>query len=150
MKAYKSKKAGENIIKTYDSLLKEWGIPIEEQMITTCYGDTHVIVYGKEDGLPLVLFHGGGDDSAIMWIYNARVLNEHFRLYAIDTIGGPGKSIMGKKYNKNFDDSTMGITNVAAGANDLVKAMQEINKQAEENRNIKEALKGEVIQFANI
>ncbi|MFA9376564.1 MAG: alpha/beta fold hydrolase [Lachnotalea sp.] len=104
MKAYKSKKSGENIIKTYDSLLRKWGIPVEEQMIKTCYGDTHIIVCGKEEGMPLVLFHGVGDDSAIMWIYNAKQLSEHFRLYAVDTIGGPGKSVMGKKYDKNFDD----------------------------------------------
>jgi len=104
MKAYRGKKAGENIIRTYDSLLKEWGIPVEEKMVSTCYGDTHVVIFGKEDGMPLVLFHGVGDDSALMWLYNAKKLGEHFRLYAIDTIGGPGKSIMGKNYNSNFDD----------------------------------------------
>lgn len=49
-----------------------------------------------------------------------------------------------------IDDSTMGITSVAAGTSDLVKAIQEISNQAEENRNIKEALKSEVNQFATI
>ena len=104
MKVYRSKKSGENIIRTYDSLLKEWGIPVEEKMIPTCYGDTHVIIFGKAGGMPLVLFHGVGDDSALMWLYNAKTLSEHFRLYAVDTIGGPGKSIMGEKYNSDFDD----------------------------------------------
>lgn len=104
MKAYRSKKAEKNILKTYDSLLLEWGLPFEEKMIVTDYGETHVIVCGKDDGMPLVLFHGVGDDSALMWVYNAKELGKHFRLYAIDTIGGPGKSKMGLRYNKEFDD----------------------------------------------
>jgi len=104
MKVYKSKIAEKNILRTYDLLLNQWEIEVEKRMISTCYGDTHVIVCGKEDGIPLVLFHGVGDDSALMWIYNAKQLGEHFRLYAIDTLGGPGKSKIGRKYNKEFDD----------------------------------------------
>lgn len=104
MRAYKSKKAERNIIKTYDLLLNEWGVEFEEMMIPTYYGDIHIICCGKEDGKPLLLFHGVGDDSALMWLYNAKKLGEHFRLYAVDTIGGPGKSKMGKGYNSEFDD----------------------------------------------
>jgi pimeloyl-ACP methyl ester carboxylesterase len=104
MKAYRSKKAGDNIIRTYDELLKQWKVSVEEVMVPTTYGSTHVIITGKEDGKPLLMFHGVGDDSALMWIYNAKTLGEQFRLYAIDTIGGPGKSIMGEMYNKDFDD----------------------------------------------
>jgi pimeloyl-ACP methyl ester carboxylesterase len=106
MKQYRSKKAGANIIRTYDMLLDEWNITKEERMIPTSYGPTHVIICGKEDGLPLLMFHGVGDDSALMWIYNAKELGEHFRLYAVDTIGGPGKSVMGEGYDKEFDDVT--------------------------------------------
>ena len=79
MKQYRSKKAGENIIRTYDMLLEEWDIVKEERMIPTSYGPTHVIICGKEEGLPLLMFHGVGDDSALMWIYNAKALGEHFR-----------------------------------------------------------------------
>ncbi len=49
-----------------------------------------------------------------------------------------------------IDDSTRGITNVAEGTSDLVKAIQQIQTQAEENRSIKEALKDEVNHFAKI
>ncbi|OYO67611.1 hypothetical protein CG709_17695, partial [Lachnotalea glycerini] len=49
-----------------------------------------------------------------------------------------------------IDDSTVGITNVAGGTNDLAKAIHQIYQQAEDNRSIKEALKAEVNQFANI
>jgi pimeloyl-ACP methyl ester carboxylesterase len=104
MKAYRSKKAADNIISTYDELLKQWDVPMKEVMVPTTYGSTHVIVTGKVDGKPLLMFHGVGDDSALMWIYNAKALGEFYRLYAIDTIGGPGKSLMGEKYNKSYDD----------------------------------------------
>lgn len=104
MKQYRSKKAGKEIIRTYNELLTQWGVEYEEKMINTRYGQTHVTVWGKVDGAPLVLFHGVGDDTALMWVYNAKALGERLRLYAIDTIGGPGKSVMGEAYNKEFDD----------------------------------------------
>lgn len=104
MKVYRSKKAGDNIIRTYDELLNQWKVPIKELMVPTSYGSTHVIVTGKEGGEPLLMFHGVGDDAALMWIYNAKAMGEHFKLYAVDTIGGPGKSIMGENYSANFDD----------------------------------------------
>lgn len=49
-----------------------------------------------------------------------------------------------------IDDSAMGITNVAQGTTSLVEDISQINKQAEENRVIKEALLSEVNQFSNI
>ena len=104
MKVYRNKKAGENIIRTYDALIKAWGIEVEELDINTPYGTTHVIAAGDENNPPLMLFHGVGDDSALMWIYNAKFLSEYFRIYAIDTIGGPGKSRPNENYNKKFDD----------------------------------------------
>jgi len=51
------------------------------------------------------LFHGVGDDAALMWLYNAKDLYEDFTCYAVDTIGGPGLSIPGNDYNKSFEDT---------------------------------------------
>ncbi|HEX3030121.1 MAG TPA: alpha/beta hydrolase, partial [Clostridia bacterium] len=65
-------------------------------------GSTHVIVWGDINKPPLVLFHGVGDNSALMWIFNAKELAKHFHIYAVDTIGGPGKSCPNENYNKNF------------------------------------------------
>lgn len=104
MKVYRTKKAQLRIMESYDALLQKWGIKIKERMIETRYGDTHVIEGGNEAGKPLVMFHGVGDDSALMWLYNADALGGHFHLYAVDTLGGPGKSIIGAGYNKDFDD----------------------------------------------
>jgi pimeloyl-ACP methyl ester carboxylesterase len=103
MKVYKNSKAEQNVMSSYDKLLKLWNIGLEERDLTTSYGMTHVILCGKEHLPPLVLFHGVGDNSALMWVYNAKALSEHFRVIAIDTIGGPGKSRPNKNYNATFD-----------------------------------------------
>lgn len=104
MKLYKSKKKEQQIISTYDQLLKQWGVRLAESEVPTRYGMTHVITWGDPTKEPLVLFHGVGDDSALMWIYNAKELSKHFRLYAIDTIGGPGKTRPNEKYGPKFQD----------------------------------------------
>jgi len=105
MKVYKNARAQERILDTYDKLVTMWNVEIEERDIATTYGSTHVIVCGKEGNPPLVLFHGVGDDSALMWLYNAEALSRSFRVHAVDTIGGPGKSRPNVNYNKGFDDA---------------------------------------------
>ena len=92
MKKYRSEKSGQAILETYDRILSSWQCETKERDIEGEYGTTHVIECGTEEGPALVLFHGVGDDSALMWIYNAPELGKHFHLYAIDTMGGPGKS----------------------------------------------------------
>ena len=104
MKVYRSRKSGLAIRESYDRLLAFWSCETKERDVATAYGTTHVIECGKAESLPLVLFHGVGDDSALMWIYNAQELSRHFHLYAIDTLGGPGKSVPNENYNKEFDD----------------------------------------------
>lgn len=105
MKVYRSAKWGERIRETYQKLIGEWGIDVEEKDINTRYGITHVNVCGCQGGAPLVLFHGVGDDSALMWIYNIKALAERYRVYAVDTLGGPGMSVPDAHYNEEFDDA---------------------------------------------
>jgi pimeloyl-ACP methyl ester carboxylesterase len=104
MKIYKSKSAEHKIVETYDKLLALWGVPVQEKDVDTFYGATHVIQCGLYSNPPLVLFHGVGDDSALMWLYNAQELAKHFCIYAVDTIGGPGKSRPNANYTKAFDE----------------------------------------------
>ena len=104
MKVYRSRKSGLAIRESYDRLLAFWSCETKERDVATAYGTTHVIECGKAESLPLVLFHGVCDDFALMWIYNAPELSKHFHLYAIDTLGGPGKSVPNENYNKEFDD----------------------------------------------
>ncbi len=71
----------------------------------TPFGTTHLLIAGGEDKPPLVLFHGVGDDAALMWLLNAGGLARHFRLYAVDTMGGPGKSEPNEAYFSSFDQA---------------------------------------------
>ena len=103
-KVYKNEKARRNILQTYNRLLKQWGCAYRETDVPTPYGDTHVLCFGQEKSPALVLLHGVGDDSALMWLLNAKALAAHFCCYAIDTLGGPGKSRPGAAYAKGFDD----------------------------------------------
>jgi len=103
MKAIKSKKYEVQVIKSYNIFLDKWQVNYEEKDIVNHYGRTHIILAGNPNNKPLLLFHGVGDNSAIMWIYNMKALTKHFYCIAIDTIGGPGKSVPGKGYNRDFN-----------------------------------------------
>lgn len=104
MKVYKNETARKNIFYSYEKLLDMWDVDKEELDISTTYGTTHVILCGDNNSQPLMLFHGVGDNSALMWLYNAKTLSKYFRVIAIDTIGGPGKSRPNHNYGKDFDD----------------------------------------------
>lgn len=104
MKKYRSEKAGREILRTYDELLARWGTAVEQINLKSQYGTTHINAAGDKDAEPVLLFHGVGDDSALMWLRNAAYLAQRYRIYAVDTIGGPGKSELGEGYNKSFDD----------------------------------------------
>lgn len=103
IKKYKKEEGKSLIYKSYDKLLESWGVTKEELDIQTTYGLTHIITAGNRENPPLLMFHGVGDNSAIMWIYNVQDLSKHFFIIAVDTIGGPGKSEPNGSYFKNFD-----------------------------------------------
>lgn len=105
VKKYKKEEGKDLIYNSYDKLLAAWGVDKEELDVETTYGLTHVIITGKRENSPLLLFHGVGDNSAIMWIYNIQELSKHFFVIAVDTIGGSGKSEPNQRYFKNFDQS---------------------------------------------
>jgi len=75
----------------YDKHLAETGIRTESRMVPTRFGQTHVLLAGLETGMPLVLLHGGNTigPSMLAW---GKPLAGKYRLYALDTIGHPGKS----------------------------------------------------------
>ncbi|PWW39915.1 MULTISPECIES: alpha/beta fold hydrolase [Paenibacillus] len=91
------------IYESYDKLLKSWGIDFEERDIETTFGSTHIIRVGDPTLPPLLLFHGTADNSAMMWIYNIRMLSGKFFIIAVDAVGGSGKSEPNYNYYKNFN-----------------------------------------------
>jgi len=105
MNRYKSKVGQDLIHESYDKLLDTWNVVVEQQDIITSYGSTHVITAGAPSNPPLLLLHGVGDNSAMMWVYNIQQLSERFYVIAIDAIGGSGKSEPNEKYDREFDQS---------------------------------------------
>jgi len=103
MNVFKNELVKQNVLSQYDVFLKKWSIDYKEIDIDGKYGITHCIETGITNNPPLFLFHGVGDNSAIMWILNIKELSKHFHCIAVDTLGGPGKSVPNGNYNKQFD-----------------------------------------------
>lgn len=79
-------------LKSYDDALKLWKIPFQEDDILTSYGMAHVITAGPKNAEPLILLHGM-DASSTMWYPNIEALAKNHRIYAIDFLMEPGKSV---------------------------------------------------------
>jgi pimeloyl-ACP methyl ester carboxylesterase len=76
----------------YDATLALWPVPYEEVEVTGRFGATHVVTCGPEEAPPLVLLHGYMG-TLLMWLPNVADLATKHRLYAIDLMGHPSKSI---------------------------------------------------------
>ncbi len=77
-------------------------IPNERLAVPTRYGVTHVAVAGPQDAPPIVLLSAMGVTSR-MWMPNLAELSQDYRVYALDTIGDLGESILydSEHYPKN-------------------------------------------------
>jgi pimeloyl-ACP methyl ester carboxylesterase len=67
------------------------GVPYEVQVVETRFGSTHTVISGNEKGKSVVLWHGLNANSTT-WTQWMPALAPAYRLYAIDTIGGLGRS----------------------------------------------------------
>ena len=76
----------------YDAALRRWPVPYEELDVPTRFGLTHVVVAGPQNAPALVLLHGYMATS-VMWGPNIADFSRDHRVYAIDVMGQPGKSI---------------------------------------------------------
>lgn len=68
-----------------------------ERDVETSFGTTHVYVYVPADAgaaarTPVVMVHGAGSNSS-MWYPNIGALSAERPVYAIDTLGDPGRSV---------------------------------------------------------
>lgn len=88
---FKSEEGKMEVLKYYDELLARWPVPYEEQRIPTKHGDTCAIVSGDTQSPPLILLHGTNSNST-MWLGDIAEYSRHFRTYALDIPGEPGKS----------------------------------------------------------
>ena len=65
--------------------------PFNDIYVQTSFGRTHLVETGNLYGTPLLVFHGGNSTTAYN-LLKCRFLLEEFHIYAVDTIGHPGKS----------------------------------------------------------
>ena len=90
---FKTAEGEAKYIAAYETTLTLWATPYKFLEVPTRWGRTHLIVCGPKDGPPLVLLHGM-HLSATMWFSNIAVLSRKHRIYAVDTIGGVGRSVV--------------------------------------------------------
>jgi pimeloyl-ACP methyl ester carboxylesterase len=90
--AFKSPSGEAAFMTAYDANIRRWPVPYDEIDIPGRYGCTHLVASGPQDAPALVLLHGYLA-SLTMWSANVADLSRDYRVYAIDVIGQPGKSI---------------------------------------------------------
>lgn len=89
--AFKTTEGKNAVYKAYDALLGNMRVSHEEVNVDTRFGKAFVIAAGKKDAPVLVLLHGSAMNS-IMWIKDMEKYSQHYRVYAVDLQGEPGKS----------------------------------------------------------
>lgn len=99
---YKSEKGKADVLSLYDKQLQRLSVPYREIYVETSFGQTHIIETGDMSAIPLLVFHGGNATSAYNLLACDFLLND-FHIYAVDTIGHPGKSAEVSLSHKNYD-----------------------------------------------
>ena len=90
--AFKTAEGEAAYLASYDDAMKLWPVPYEEVEISSRFGITHVVVSGPKNASPLVLLHGYMA-TLMMWLPNIADFSKDHRVYAIDVMGQPSKSI---------------------------------------------------------
>ncbi|WP_307830932.1 alpha/beta hydrolase [Rhodococcus sp. KRD162] len=103
MSGFSTSSAGEAFFAAYDRVLAKWPVPIDTIDVESDYGTTRVNVSGHVEGPPVVLLPGGGATSTV-WFANVATLARHYRVFAIDPMGEPGRSLVGRKPIRTVDD----------------------------------------------
>lgn len=88
---YKSPAGEREIMALYDVALARWPVAHEIFNLPTRHGKTFIIASGEMSAPPLVLLHGAAS-NAVSWVGDVAVYSSHFRVYAVDIPGDPGKS----------------------------------------------------------
>jgi len=90
--AFKTSAGEAAYLAAYDAAMTQRPVPYEDLEIPSRFGMTHVIVSGPQKAPPLVLLHGY-DATSTMWAPNIADFSKDYRVYAVDVMGQPSKSI---------------------------------------------------------
>jgi len=88
---YKTPDGYRAIMDWYDNALELIDCEFESQFVPTRFGHTHMLVAGPADAEPLLLLPGVAG-CAPLWHRQIPAFAEHFRVYALDVVGQPGRS----------------------------------------------------------
>jgi pimeloyl-ACP methyl ester carboxylesterase len=99
----------------YRASLQLWPVPFEPIEINGRYGRTHLVAAGPEHAPALVLLHADFF-SLTMWAANVADLSRERRVYAVDIMGQPGKSVPDPSQPlRTRDDAAEWITDLLDG-----------------------------------
>jgi pimeloyl-ACP methyl ester carboxylesterase len=90
--AFKSPKGEAEYMAAYEATMQLWPVPYESMDIQSRFGSTHLVICGPKDAPPLVLLHCFFT-SLTVWAYNIADFSRYYRVYALDMMGQPSKSI---------------------------------------------------------
>ena len=99
---FKSPEGEAEFMAAYEATLRLWPVPYEPMDISGRYGRTHLVASGRKDAPTLVLLHMFFT-SLTQWAANIADLSRDYRVYAIDVIGQPSKSIPGQPLKSRQD-----------------------------------------------
>lgn len=94
--------AEERYFAVYADILRKWPVPAEELDIETRFGPTRVRRSGTGNGAPIVLLHGIMGTSLSWYPHIAELATQH-TVYAVDSIGEPGRSIQTRPLETDGD-----------------------------------------------
>jgi pimeloyl-ACP methyl ester carboxylesterase len=89
---FKSPKGEAEYMAAYEATMRLWTVPYEDRYVPSHFGSTYLVVCGPTDAPPLVLLHSFFM-SLTVWAYNMADFSRDHRVYALDMMGQPGKSI---------------------------------------------------------
>jgi pimeloyl-ACP methyl ester carboxylesterase len=89
---FKSAKGEAEYMAAYEASMRLWAVPFEDMSVPSRFGITHLVVSGPNHAPALVLLHCFYT-SLTSWAYNIADLSRNYRVYALDMMGQPSKSI---------------------------------------------------------
>lgn len=91
LRLYKSPESYEVMRTFYDTNLAKYGDLVSSHYVNTRFGSTHLLVAGPQDAPPLLMVQGMAG-NAILWHHQMADFARQHRVYALDTVGQPGRS----------------------------------------------------------
>lgn len=99
---FTSPEARQQLLEWYERFHARISTPTERRVVTTRFGETHVLVGGPAEAPPVVLLHGALASSAHL-VRELEPLLSRFRVYAVDIVGQSAKSADHQPSVKNDD-----------------------------------------------